>query len=115
MNKRQHRRNRYRIKAKLRHLDELASARIKRNYMASSTTWGASRCPDCGIQVRPHWFYYPGEGRIVDKDGKVVGFISMGVAPPCERAKACKGENPDWEMKSADRYERRLRKGLVKL
>lgn len=39
----------------------------------------------------------------------------MGVTPPCERAKACKGENPDWEMKAADRFVRRLKKGLVKI
>lgn len=112
--KRSHRRTRHLKRLQLQKLDRQIKARINRSYIAAMETWGATRCPDCGIQVRPHWLVYPGEGQIIE-DGKVIGFITMGVLPPCDRAKECKGETPNWEIKASDRYCRKVARGEVKL
>jgi hypothetical protein len=113
--KRSKRRNRWRLKAKLRELDQLSLNRIKQSYMASATTWGGTRCPDCGIQVRPHWLTYHGGSTLVDEEGRWAGHISTTVIPPCDHTSECKGYNPDWEMKSSERFERKLARGEVKL
>lgn len=106
--KRVRHRNRWRRREELRALDAIALKRIQKSYIASSSTWGGSRCPDCGIQVRPCLLVYPGCG-LWTANGKVMGHITMGVLPPCDYLKGCKGEAPDWEVKASNRSERRRR------
>jgi len=101
--KRQRRRDRPRQKAHLRWLDSVAKERIESSYLACAETWGATRCPDCGIGVRAHWLGYTGHIRM----GNAI--LSVGVMPPCEKVgKACRGEW-DWEPKACQRIERRER------
>ena len=62
ISKRSRRRNRWRKKLELRILDEIALKAIHKSYMFSACTWGGTRCPDCGVAVRPHWLAdYSGE------------------------------------------------------
>lgn len=51
--KRQYRRNRYKIKKALQLLDKLALKQINKDYNLSAASWGGSRCPGCGKNVRP--------------------------------------------------------------
>jgi hypothetical protein len=53
ISKRKHRRNRYKIKNALQILDELALKQIDKDYNLSAASWGGSRCPGCGKNVRP--------------------------------------------------------------
>lgn len=65
---------------------------------------GGTRCPDCGIQVRPHKLIPGGDRRIPN------GFLTVGVQPNCAEIKGCKGETPDWQDKAADLYEKKMKK-----
>ena len=99
--KRKYRRNRWRLKKHLQELDEKALNAIKRSYMWYMDTWGGTRCPNCGLAVRPHWLTNL-SGHL--KDGYITAF---GV--DCSFVKNCKGDKPDWEAKA---IEKCLKKGF---
>ncbi len=40
---------------KMNELDKEAYRLINRSFNASAETWGGTRCPGCGIPVRPSW------------------------------------------------------------
>lgn len=52
--KRDHRRNRYKERNRLRALDLIAAAAIKKSMLWSMSTYGGSRCPGCGLTCRTH-------------------------------------------------------------
>ena len=81
--KRSKRRNRWRLKAHLKRLDTIALARINASYSAATQTWGGTRCPGCGIGVRPHW--------VVPWSRRVGGGIMHGQTTACDRVR-CPGE-----------------------
>jgi hypothetical protein len=65
---------------------------IHQDYMWASSTWGGTRCVDCGLKTEPRYqlgkkfTYYFGCGR------------SWGILPVCDRVNNCPGEIPDWEI-----------------
>ena len=54
MNRRS-RRNAWRVKARYDRLDDAALIKIRRSLIYSEASYGGTRCPGCGISVRPHW------------------------------------------------------------
>jgi hypothetical protein len=101
--KRANRRNRWRKKLELRTLDELALKSIRKSYMFSACTWGGTRCPDCGVAVRPHWLA-DYSGRIVNTEtGQVTGHFS-GFGIDCSKVGNCKNREYDWETKACAKY-----------
>ena len=94
--KRQKYRNRHQQKQRLRELDAIAKIRIHRNYNLSQTSWGGTRCPGCGITIRPCLLIDADlSGTLVNEKGKWVGHISA-YRLPCKKVKKCPGER-DWE------------------
>lgn len=89
-----YRRNRWRKKARLQRLDKLALGRIHSSYMWSADTWGGTRCPDCGVAVRPRW--------LVDYTSSGPGFHLDGHGIDCSKVGNCKGPC-DWEDKASER------------
>lgn len=53
ISKRKLRRNGYKRKKMLQELDQVVLKRIKKSYNFSISTWGGTRCPGCGMHVRP--------------------------------------------------------------
>ena len=98
--KRHRRRNRHRQVQALRRADERAMERIDQSPMLSMDTWGGTRCPDCGCQIRPHW--------LVDFSGRFGnGFIDGHYANhpgPCR-------EDRHWMDRAIARAARRHRYG----
>ena len=94
--KRQKRRNRrHQIKQRLRELDAIASKQIHRSFNLSMDSWGGTRCPGCGINIRPHQLLDADfSGTLVDEHGRWAGHIS-GHSLPCDKVKKCPGER-DW-------------------
>jgi hypothetical protein len=93
--KRQIRRNRHQAKQRLRELDAVAKKQIHRSYNLFMDSWGGTRCPGCGINIRPHQLLdtdFSGTG--VDERGKLTVHIS-GYLLPCENVTKCPGEK-DW-------------------
>jgi hypothetical protein len=39
----------------LDNLDAIALRQIRASYVANIESWGGTRCPGCGISVRPSW------------------------------------------------------------
>lgn len=94
--KRQKRRNRHHLKQELRKLDAIALKQIRNSYNLSSSSWGGTRCPGCGISIRPCQLLNADFSRtLVDQHGKWVGHIS-GHFLPCKKVKSCPGEK-DWQ------------------
>lgn len=90
---RKRRRDRHKIKAQLRALDEQALTRIRKSFSWSMETWGGTRCGGCGIPVRPHWLCNL-SSFVTDDQGRVVGHITaFGWA--CDYIKNCPGER-EW-------------------
>jgi hypothetical protein len=69
-------------------LDAFTLKKIGKNILWSMATWNGSRCPGCGIKVRPHW--------LVNYSGSFLGGWMTAFGSACRRTK-CPGENPDWE------------------
>jgi hypothetical protein len=93
--KRSKRRNRHQLKQQLRELDAIASKQIHNSYNLSSASWGGSRCPGCGIGIRPCQLLNADFSRtLVDEHSRWVGHIS-GHFLPCKKVKRCPGER-DW-------------------
>lgn len=97
------RRNRWRIKAELQRKDKESSAQINRSYMWSADTWGGTRCPGCGVAVRPHW--------LVDYTFSLPGMHFDGHGIDCSKVGNCKGEC-DWMGKASDRAEKKLMRAM---
>lgn len=93
--KRQKRRHRHALKQQLRRLDEIAKKRIHQNYNLFFASWGGTRCPGCGITIRPHKLIGCDFSGCFTVDGKTTGHIS-GFTYPCNKVKKCPGER-DWE------------------
>lgn len=95
---RKHRRDRYLKRQELRRLDELAEKKIRASFLLSLSSWGGTRCPDCGTQIRPH--------QLIDISGHLGGAIIDGCHAnhpgPCI-------EDIDWQDKACDRVSRRHR------
>lgn len=87
------RRNRPKIKARLRALDQEVLGRIRKSYLWSMGTWGGTRCGGCGVQVRPHWLCDL-SGFLVDENNKVTGHVTA-FDTACKYVKKCPGER-DW-------------------
>lgn len=88
-------RTRRRQRGKLRtQLDTLALQRISQSMLWSMSTWGGSRCPDCGLKV-PARFLTNLSGRI--KLGENVGWITA-YGSACHRVNNCPGVRPNWEF-----------------
>ena len=85
---RNRRRNRWRKAAHLRSLDKAASDRICRNMLWAMSTWGGTRCPDCGIAVRPNW--------LANLSGPVQNGWITAFAPACGYVKKCPGRR-SWQ------------------
>jgi hypothetical protein len=102
--KRHRRRNRYRLRQKLRQADAIAERRIHNNFALFGMSWGGSRCPDCGQGIRPH--------QLVDCSITAPGLFIDGFYA---NHSGCI-ENPHWERKAWARAERvhkyRLRMGV---
>ena len=82
------RRNRWRERIRLNKLDAIASEKLKHNYVASQSSWGGTRCPDCGYNVRPHWVA-----------PTVTVFSTFRVHEqemPCQKIKRCPGRQ-EWD------------------
>lgn len=99
---RQRRRDRHRQAQALRQADERAAQQIKKSFLVSSSSWGGTRCPDCGAQIRPH--------QLVDTSGRIGdGFWQDGCYArhpgPCN-------PDPDWEDRAIARAARRHRYGI---
>ena len=93
--KRQIRRNRHQRKQRLRALDAIAKKQIHRSYNLFMASWGGTRCPGCGINIRPRQLLNADfSGTLVDEQGKWAGHIS-GYSLPCKNVKKCPGEK-DW-------------------
>jgi hypothetical protein len=90
--KRQKRRKRYQLKQRLRELDSIAKNQIYRNYNLFMASWGGTRCPGCGIDIRPYQLLGADfSGTLVDEYGNWTGHIS-GYLLPCKKVKKCPGE-----------------------
>lgn len=74
------------------YLDRLAQAKIDRSYIASAESWGGTRCPGCGISVRPSW--------IVPYHANLGGIIISGQTLACQgigkSQVKCPGERDWW-------------------
>ena len=93
--KRQKRRKRYQLKQRLRELDSIAKKQIYRSYNLFMASWGGTRCPGCGIDIRPYQLLGADfSGTLVDEQGRWAGHIS-GHFLPCKKVKKCPGER-DW-------------------
>lgn len=89
--KRQKRRKRY----QLRKLDSIALKQIRNSYNLCANSWGGTRCPGCGINIRPYQLLGTDfSGTLVDEHGNWTGHIS-GYLLPCKKVKKCPGER-DW-------------------
>lgn len=90
--KRQIRRNRHQRKQRLRELDGIAKKQIHRSYNLFMASWGGTRCPGCGINIRPRQLLNADfSGTLVDEYGNWTGHIS-GYLLPCKKVKKCPGE-----------------------
>ena len=93
--KRQKRRNRHKVKNLLRRLDLIAKRQIYKSYILSAASWGGTRCPGCGMTIRPYYLLDADfSTTLVDEHGKWAGHIS-GYSLPCDKVKKCPGER-DW-------------------
>lgn len=93
--KRAKRRKRHFIKQKLRELDTIAQQQIYKSYNLCMDSWGGSRCPGCGQNIRPYMLLdCDFSSTLVDENGKWAGHIS-GCSLPCDRVKRCPRER-DW-------------------
>ena len=92
ISKRKSRRQRYLARTRLRALDAKVLQAIRGNIMWSMSTWSGTRCPGCGIPVRPHWLT-DNSGELI-MSGQVVGFID-GFGAACDYVKNCPGER-EW-------------------
>lgn len=94
---RKHRRDRHLKRQELRRLDELAEERIRTSFLLSLSSWGGTRCPDCGTQIRPH--------QLIDISGRFGGGFIDG----------CFANHPGrcvenyWEGRAIARADRRHR------
>ena len=101
--KRQQRRERAALRQNMRLLDRAIERKIQQSFRASMSTWGATRCGGCGIQVRP--------AHLVDQSGFFTTWHTLGngkgymlssrghvsyVPVACSNI-ACPGEVEDWE------------------
>jgi len=90
--KRKRRRRRWKVKQNLKALDEKALSAIRKSYMWYMDSWGGTRCPYCGLAVRPHWLT------------NLSGFTDYGhvtaFGVDCSLVKNCKGDKPNWEVKA---------------
>lgn len=94
--KRQKRRNRHQVKQRRRILDKIAQKQICRSYNLSAASWGGTRCPGCGINIRPYQLLDADfSSTLVDEHGKWAGHIS-GYSLPCDNVKKCPGERDWW-------------------
>lgn len=83
------RRNRWRQKAKLGMLDAIALNKIHDSYLHCSSTWGGTRCADCGLAVRPqHLISFVLAGP---------GFRAYGSYTHCGEVGNCTGGREGWE------------------
>lgn len=92
--KRQKRRTRYIERKRLQELDAIALQKIQASFGWSMDTWGGSRCPGCGLGVRPHWLENLSHSWYSD-DGKFQGHITA-YRTACHKIKNCPGKR-DWE------------------
>lgn len=103
--KRQRRRKRHLLKEELRVLDNYVLNKLKHNYTLSMSSWGGTKCPGCGINIRPAYLAdidYSGSiyEKIEDGRYRVTGHISAyGNACDSSYFKGkCPGER-DWMNK----------------
>ena len=96
---RNRRRNRHRQAQALREADARATELISLNPWLAWATWGGSRCPSCGTQIRPYQLI---------KDGGRVGM-------PCHSG-PCNEDLDGWMDRAVARMDRvhryRLRTGV---
>jgi hypothetical protein len=99
ISKRSYRRNRYKIKSYLRYLDSVILQESNNNFSFAANTWSATRCPDCGLKVRPALLgYFEGVMYEDETYSKFAGHIHG-----CDRAcdsiyfkSKCPGINDNW-------------------
>lgn len=81
------------------YLNQYATKVINQDYLWASSTWGGTRCGDCGIPTEPRWhldkkfcFWF------VDRN-QGIGRVH-GIEPVCDRVGVkCLGEDTDWQNK----------------
>lgn len=98
---RQKRRKRWLVKKHLRELDQKSLNAINKSYMWYMDIWGGTRCPKCGLGVRPHW--------LTNLSGRIPKGYITAFGVNCQMVKNCIGEKPDWELKAIEKY---VKKGL---